>query len=352
MASELKGEDDRNPYLKEIWSIEGRLKHQAQQIEEIGTPSPSSETSAIDEDVRLFVETLRVWASFLEDSQVQELYVGGRLGRSSAFRRDHLHQVESVLAGVTLPLERSALSDAGQQLRALLASIFTGFDQMASLLPELNNQSWWISKHKLAEQLDRLEQRALLRAVSRVNQAADASEKGAAAIARAAGKTGDEVMSSFYAGLAKKEAEAADKFRRFTVGFAMAGGVLAFLFVMLPTGIFPQLDALSNDYVRLIQKTVLIAGVFGIAGYFARQAHQHRSMANWAESLSVQLQTFDAYVLAVDSGQMRDELRKNFAARAFGDHPAMKGDPMPPQTAAAVDTAVGLAAKLMPGSAK
>lgn len=109
------------------------------------------------------------------------------------------------------------------------------------------------------------------------------------------------------------------------------------------------LDIASGDYVRLIQRVVLIAGTFGLAAYFARQAHHHRSMANWAGSIAVQLQTFDAFLSSVENTETRDELRKSFAARAFGEHPAMKGEPVVTPSAAVMDTAVGLAAKLMPG---
>ncbi|RKO26120.1 hypothetical protein D7Z96_05070 [Pseudarthrobacter phenanthrenivorans] len=70
--------------------------------------------------------------------------------------------------------------------------------------------------------------------------------------------------------------------------------------------------------MSLIQRAILLAGAFGLAGYLARQAHQHRSMANWAGSMAVQLKTFDTYLAAIDSSETKDELRMAFAARAFG----------------------------------
>jgi hypothetical protein len=181
---------------------------------------------------------------------------------------------------------------------------------------------------------------------------AAAAQSGAAAVAAstAAGKTGEDAISAFYAKLGEKESDRADTFRKLTVGFALAGGAFAMIFVLLPGGLFPAFDILANDYVRLIQKAIFIAGVFGIAGYFARQAHQHRSMANWAGSLAVQLQTFDAFLAAVENPEVRDDLRKSFATRAFGEHPAMKGESAVAPSAAALDTAVGWAAKLTGGS--
>lgn len=182
------------------------------------------------------------------------------------------------------------------------------------------------------------------------SQAAAAQSEAAATVASAAaGKTGEDAMSAFYAKLGHDESNRADTFRKLTVGFALAAGTFALIFVLLPGGMFPVFEASANDYVRLIQKTVFVAGIFGIAGYFARQAHQHRSMANWAGSLAVQLQTFEAFLAAVDNPEVRDELRKNFATRAFGEHPAMRGDPAVAPSAAAMETAVGLAAKLVGG---
>ncbi|KQR73200.1 hypothetical protein ASF98_22605 [Arthrobacter sp. Leaf337] len=179
--------------------------------------------------------------------------------------------------------------------------------------------------------------------------AAAQSEAAAMAASTAAGKTGEDAMSAFYAKLGEDESARADTFRKLTVGFALAAGTFALIFVLLPGGIFPVFDTSANDYVGLIQKTVFVAGIFGIAGYFARQAHQHRSMANWAGSLAVQLQTFEAFLAAVDNPEVRDELRKSFATRAFGEHPAMKGEPAVAPSAAAMETAVGLAAKLTGG---
>lgn len=202
----------------------------------------------------------------------------------------------------------------------------------------------------LADDLDVYERRKELEDLEgRAEAAVTKTEAAAEVAAKAAGRTGDDAMSLFYDKLANTESESADTFRKLTVGFALAGGAFALVFVLLPSGLFPALDVAPNDYVRLIQKAIFIAGVFGIAGYFARQAHQHRSMANWAKSLAVQLQTFDAYVAAVESTDVKDELRKSFAARAFGDHPAMKGEPTVTTSAATMDAAAGLLSKLTAG---
>lgn len=180
---------------------------------------------------------------------------------------------------------------------------------------------------------------------SAANSAADASKT-------AAGITGEAKMSSFYSDLAAEETAAANTFRRLTVTLAFTAAASTALFILGPALGIGWLDIEAGDYVHLIQRAVFVAGVFGLAGYFARQAHQHRSMANWASALSVQLRTFEAYLSAVESADVRDELRKSFATRVFGDHPAMKGEPSVTPSAAAMDTAVGWAAKLTSGGGK
>lgn len=214
--------------------------------------------------------------------------------------------------------------DTQDQLQTVIAAVADDLD-VYSRLRELTD----------------LEGRAVA-AVTRTEAAADVASK-------AAGKTADDAMSSFYASLADVERKRADNFRWLTAFLALLATATALAFVLgAGTGI-AWLEIRSDDYVRLIHKAVLIAGIFAIAAYFARQAHQHRSMANWAGSLAVQLQTFDAYLSAVESLELRDELRKSFAARAFGDHPPMKGEPSVTPSAAAMDTAVGWASKLAGG---
>jgi hypothetical protein len=198
------------------------------------------------------------------------------------------------------------------------------------------------ARTKLAD-LGRLEATRLL------DDAVGRAEASAAAASTAAGIAGDATMASFYSELATEERISANTFRRITVTMAFTAAGSAALFIMGPALGVGWLDIAADDYVHLFQRAVFIAGVFGLAGYFARQAHQHRSMANWSSSLAVQLKTFDAYLSAIESPEAKDELRKSFGARVFGDHPAMKGEPTVTPSAAAMDTAVGWAAKLTAG---
>lgn len=185
----------------------------------------------------------------------------------------------------------------------------------------------------------------LTRAVTRANDAAEKAVEASDKASTAAGTAGEAALSSFYAGLARTEGDAAEKFRIWTIWTGVAAGLTAVVFLVVPE--FGLLKIESSDFVHLIQRILVSAAAFGMAGYFARQAHHHRSLANWAGALAVQLQTFEAYLAPIEDQTVRDELRKSFAQRAFGDHPAMKGEPSVTPTAAAMENTASVVAKLV-----
>ncbi len=185
-------------------------------------------------------------------------------------------------------------------------------------------------------------------ALDKIITAQEKAEKSATKASTAAGRTGEDTISSFYQDFAEAEGTAADKYRKWTIWAGLGAGLTAAAFLILPE--FGPLRIEANDYVHLIQRVVVTAAVFGMAGYFARQAHQHRVLANWAAAMAVQLKTFEAYVDPIDDLAVRDELRKTFAGRAFGDHPAMKGEASPSPSPAAIEAAMQLIAKIAPGT--
>ncbi|MCO4256478.1 hypothetical protein [Pseudarthrobacter cellobiosi] len=202
------------------------------------------------------------------------------------------------------------------------------------------------------QRLEDLERDEATRLLDDIRSQQEKATASATAAAKAAGITGDATMSSYYESLAETERDSADNFRRLTVTMVFAAAAVTALFIMGPTWGWGWFDIAAGDYVHLLQRAILLAGIFALAGYFARQAHQHRSLANWAGSLAVQLKTFDAFLAPIGNQDVRDDLRKTFGARVFGDHPAMKGEPSVAPTAAAMDTAVGWAAKLTAGGSK
>jgi hypothetical protein len=184
--------------------------------------------------------------------------------------------------------------------------------------------------------------------LDKINTAQEKAEKSATKASTAAGRAGGDTIFSFYQDFADAEGVAADRYRKWTIWAGLGAGLTAAVFLILPE--FGALRIEANDYVHLVQRVVVTVAVFGMAGYFARQAHQHRVLANWASAMAVQLKTFEAYVDPIEDQAVRDDLRKTFAGRAFGDHPAMKGEATPSPTPAAIEAAMQLIAKIAPGT--
>ncbi|MCY1247426.1 hypothetical protein D9M72_607550 [compost metagenome] len=63
------------------------------------------------------------------------------------------------------------------------------------------------------------------------------------------------------------------------------------------------------------------------------------------------MKAFGAYSHPITQSDVRDDLRRTFAARAFGEHPAMKGESNPPTPSpASIDAVIDLASKMAPGA--
>lgn len=199
----------------------------------------------------------------------------------------------------------------------------------------------------IAREMDEYRARNLDRLADRAERAVSRTEAAAEAASAAAGVAGEAVLSAHYDSLAKDERAAANLFRWLTTFLALVAGGAALGFVLGSGSGIPWLDIQAGDFVHLLQRGLLVGGVLGLAGYFARQAHQHRSMANWAGSLAVQLKTFESYLSPISDDQVKNELRRLFAARVFGDHPAMKGEPSVTPTAEMGEKAMDLAAKVL-----
>lgn len=211
---------------------------------------------------------------------------------------------------------------------------------MEEVEARLDAQDMSVSKSALRQTLSNSEETKDLKEQTKT-AASDAS--------KAAGKTGEDSVASHYQELADTERKSANRYRALTTWTSVVAGGSAVSFLLLPQ--IDILDIASDDYVHLIQRIVVTAAIFGLAAYFAKQAHQHRALANWASTLAVQLKAFSAYSHPITQSDVRDDLRRGFAARAFGEHPAMKGESNPPTPGpASLDAVIELATKLAPGA--
>ncbi|MEY9778377.1 hypothetical protein [Arthrobacter sp. MW3 TE3886] len=203
-------------------------------------------------------------------------------------------------------------------------------------------------KHRVEEQLMKNAVHQLRQSREIVREINDLRDDAQEAV----GVVADSTLALHYSEYSAEQKKSADKFRFWTITIATLGGLIGAALLLGPAVSGQPSGGVPNDYVPFLQRVVVTAAVFGLAGYLARQAHQHRSLANWSASLAVQLKTFDAYLGPLTSSETKDELRKSFGARAFGDHPAMKGEPSVTPSVAAMDTAVGWVAKLTAGATK
>ena len=174
--------------------------------------------------------------------------------------------------------------------------------------------------------LQTLVQRRSWQVLKQVELAADSAAASATTASEAAGNAGENAMATHFDALAKEEVAAAGRFRRWTIGMMIVGGLVAGVLLLAPALGWPALAIEAGDYVHLTQRVIVTAAVFGLAGYFARQAAHHRTTANWARALAVQLKTFDAFIDPVASREVKEALRTKFAERVFGEPPAAKGD--------------------------
>lgn len=251
--------------------------------------------------------------ALLHDVQVQLQIIKGYLAKLSDLRMVD-HHVETLYSELLAALRRAKQSNVH----------FVSEDELAALNAVISS---------LASRVDLVEKRRELNDFQeRVISAVATAETSASVASSAAGIAGDAAMSAYYKTLAESEHGSANLFRWLTTFLSLVAGGVAAGFVLGPGVGMTWLNIESGDFVHLIQRGLLVGGVFALAGYFARQAHQHRSMGNWAGSLAVQLQTFEAYLSPIDDREVKNELRKSFAARVFGDHPAMKGEPITPSS--------------------
>jgi hypothetical protein len=147
---------------------------------------------------------------------------------------------------------------------------------------------------------DRLRARALL-----------AETQGARNVAvQAAGATGETALASHFGRYSKQERGSADRLRAASVVVLIATAALAAILLSLT-------DTSDSSIGEELAKLSLTLPLAALAGYLAREASHHRSSAQWAAEVEVQLKTVDAYTTPLPD-TLRDELRAGLGRRVFG----------------------------------
>lgn len=127
-----------------------------------------------------------------------------------------------------------------------------------------------------------------------------------------AAKTGDTALSENFARLASSESEAASFWTRMSVGTTVVGTVFG-----LSAHAF---SPFGSDTANLLYPLLLAVGAAGLATYFARLGGHHRHSAQWAKSISVQLDSYAKFVQHTDNAG-RTQVFDQFARRVLGPPP-------------------------------
>ncbi|MEV8150434.1 hypothetical protein AB0O52_20105 [Arthrobacter sp. NPDC080073] len=229
-----------------------------------------------------------------------------------------------------------------QDLRLVNYHVEQLFSELESTIrragPDNNSMLWAVERVRVIKR--EVEARSQLK---RLEKATSTAEESASRASQAAGTAGESAMSAHFDSLATKEARTANWFRGSTIGAMLSGGVLAAWLLLGPEVGVKALAIDAGDYVHLAQRVIATGAIFALAGYLAKQAHQHRTTANWARALAVQLQTFDAFMDPVQSDGAKDQLRIAFASHVFGEPPKTKTEPASSGSFSVVEKALDLA---------
>jgi hypothetical protein len=254
----------------------------------------------------------------------------------TVLRPPSLDLILQALKGITLLASTEELLAISGQLDERVREALSELDREAEEWAAFSDASLHdlqFFSHQLHERLTSMELGDEARHSAEQLQS-DAAEAQAVLVAakKSAGLVGDIGLADKYAELASAESKSANRFRWGTIFLVVAGVGIAGLTLIDGDPTVPL----------VIQRLALLASVFGLAGYLARQSHHHRMVATWSRSISVQLLTLDAYLAPLVSKEKQDDLRIAFASRVFGAGPKMGQEPGPVLSS----DAMGVAAKL------
>lgn len=293
--------------------------------------SPLTEDEAFDYTPLRTV--LEAWREVLSNPDVQALYNHESMEPPGA-RRTFPASMYSELGGSLYSIREGLTKRDFKKIRLQVSYLLRGFVELATKLMDhpglfvTTSQRASLGHHEitarimLAEDLQRQGEELL----ASTQESASKASEAATSASEAAGTAGESVMASYFKDFAVEEWKSATKFRIWTIVLLSVGGLLAAVFLLLPALGVAGLALDTGDYVHLAQRVVVTGAVFALAAYLARQSHQHRTLANWAKTLSVQLKTFDAFMAPLASGDAKEALRAQFAQRVFGEPPVLRGE--------------------------
>lgn len=86
------------------------------------------------------------------------------------------------------------------------------------------------------------------------------------------------------------------------------------------------LGAREEGWQAVVGHLAVAGAVGGASTYTARLSSVHRSMADWAKGIRVQLNTLDDFLATIDDGAARIRVKEEFSRRVLGAPPTVGGD--------------------------
>lgn len=162
------------------------------------------------------------------------------------------------------------------------------------------------SRRKITDTVGRLRLRAALR---RTEAAAAVAENSARYAQEASGEAGREGLAAHFEAYAQRERLVADLLRFSVIGLACTVTVLAAWLLLIAGS--------KMTWIELIRKAVLSIPLAALAAYLARESGKHRTKADWAASIAVQLRTVNAFTEPL-ADALKEDIRGSFGRMIFG----------------------------------
>jgi hypothetical protein len=203
----------------------------------------------------------------------------------------------------------------------LLAEVQAGANHVDDLVGRSNDtaaaENWLTDAQGIRDQITRARfMEDALTLLSDVRESASEARASLRAARDAAGHTAEVRVSGHFDRMAADELRGVALYRSATFVLASLAVAFALLFYVDPAWLgsnHRQASATQSLAVRALAVLTLA----GLAAYSSRLATQHREVFVWARTISVQIQTLDAFVEPLSDHQ-KDVVRGLAAARAFG----------------------------------
>lgn len=143
----------------------------------------------------------------------------------------------------------------------------------------------------------------------KIQSASYRAENAALNAQQAAGQVAAGEMSLYFGRYARRERATAEVVRGIAVLAVAAGSILGWLLIR---------HAANLTAGEVLQRTLVVVPLVLLGGYLSRESTRHRRTAQWADTIQVQLRTFDAFCEPLDESS-KQELRIAFGRQIFLD---------------------------------